>query len=190
MGNIQKRFREELGLVIDKPKQVSGNTNDGNTARRFFRAYDITSEITGVDLNLIKRFYILLQVMSCGKAVNPKKTGEYALETAKLYVAKYPWYYMPASLHKVLIYGEAIIEHYSILPLGELSEDAQESRNKDYKNFRLHHARKISRKATTEDVLHSLLYTSDPYITSLRKPYHKKNIELLDEALELLDFND
>lgn len=187
MEEIQNRFREEIGLVIDKPKQVSGNTNDGNTARRFFQAYDITSEITGVNMELIKRFYILLQVMSCGKAINSKKFGKFAYETAKLYVAKYPWYYMPSSVHKVLIHGEAIIEHYSILPLGELSEDAQESRNKDYKNFRLHHARKISRRATNEDVLHSLLYTSDPYITSLRKPYNKKNLDLMDEAVELLD---
>ena len=33
---VQKRFREKLGLIIDKPRQVSGNTNDGNTARSFF----------------------------------------------------------------------------------------------------------------------------------------------------------
>lgn len=33
---VQKRFREELGLNIDKPRQGTGNSNDGNTARRFF----------------------------------------------------------------------------------------------------------------------------------------------------------
>lgn len=55
---VQRRFREELGLNIDKPKQVSGNTNDGNAARRFFQNYDCRSEITGIDEELIKRFML------------------------------------------------------------------------------------------------------------------------------------
>jgi hypothetical protein len=33
---IQTEFRKKLGLIIDVPKQNSGNSNDGNTARRFF----------------------------------------------------------------------------------------------------------------------------------------------------------
>lgn len=66
--------------------------------------------------------------------------------------------------HKVLIHCESVIRYFSVLPLGQLSENAQESRNKDYKQFRLHHARQCSRVATNEDVLHALLYTSDPYI--------------------------
>lgn len=108
------------------------------------------------------------------------------METARMYVHKYEWYYMPSSVHKILIHGEKIIEHFSILPIGQLSEDAQESRNKNYKQYRLHHARKCSRAATNEDVFHTLLYTSDPYITSIRKPYIK-NIKQLDEdTLQLL----
>lgn len=73
-----------------------------------------------------------------------------------------------------------------MLPLGQLSEDAQEARNKDYKRFRLYHAKKCSRVATNEDVLHTLLHTSDSYITSLRKPSNKKSMKLIDEALELV----
>lgn len=74
--------------------------------------------------------------------------------------------------------------------IGQLSEDAQEARNKDYKRFRLHHARKCSRSATNEDVLHTLLYTSDPYISSLGKPRTKNYTkELFDEAKELLNIH-
>lgn len=102
---VQSLFRSRMGLHVDKPRQGSGNSNDGNTARRFFENYYCSS----------------------------------------------------------------------VLPLGHLSEDAQESRNKDYTRFTLHHARKCSRVATNEDVLHTLLYTSDPYITSLRKPSNKKS---------------
>ena len=32
---IIERFRKEYGILVDQPKQGSGNTNDGNTARRF-----------------------------------------------------------------------------------------------------------------------------------------------------------
>jgi len=60
---IQKRFRNELGLIIDKPRQVSGNSNDGNTARRFFDNEACTADITGIDEELIRRFYVILQAV-------------------------------------------------------------------------------------------------------------------------------
>lgn len=34
---VQEKFRREYSLLIDMPKQQTGNTNDGNTARKFFR---------------------------------------------------------------------------------------------------------------------------------------------------------
>ncbi|KAL4705902.1 hypothetical protein ACJJTC_017484 [Scirpophaga incertulas] len=98
---VQRNFREELGLNIDKPKQV--------------------------DEELLKRFYVILQVMSCGRGIDATKFGQYAFDTAQLYVNKYKWFYMPSSVHKVLIHGESVIRHFSVLPLGQLSEDAQES---------------------------------------------------------------
>lgn len=187
---VQKRFREEMGLHVDKPRQGTGNSNDGNTARRFFQNYSCSADITGVDVEFIKRMYIILQTMSSGMAINSKKFGEYAYSTAQLYVNIYNWYYMPSSVHKILIHGEKIIEYYAILPIGQLSEDAQESRNKDYKKFRLHHSRKCSRVATNEDVFHTLLYTSDPYISSLRNTSETISKELLDEAKALLAINE
>jgi len=47
-----------------------------------------------------------------------------ASETAKLYVELYSWYYMPASVYKILIHGKNIIESFIIL-IGELSEKTQ-----------------------------------------------------------------
>lgn len=40
-------------LIIDQPKQGSGNTKDRNTSRKFFSDPEEASEITGVDINLI-----------------------------------------------------------------------------------------------------------------------------------------
>ena len=71
------------------------------------------------------------------------------------------------------------------------AQGAQESRNKDYQKIRLHHARKCSRSATNEDVFHTLLYTSDPYISSYRKTYeYNKSVKALDgDTLDLLKLN-
>lgn len=70
---------------------------------------------------------------------------------------------MPSSVHKILLHGENIIKYFAILPIRQLSEDAQESRNKDYRNMRLHHARKCSRMATNEEVFKTLVHFRSIY---------------------------
>lgn len=83
---IQKEFRQRLGLIVDRPKPGYGNTNDGNLARRFFQNADVSSDIMGIDKNLIHRFHIILQVMSSGSKIDSEKFKDYCLDTAKLYV--------------------------------------------------------------------------------------------------------
>ena len=57
------------------------------------------------------------------------------VETSKEYVKLYPWFYMPASVHKLLIHSTEIISAFSLysIAIGAFSEEAQESRNKDNK---------------------------------------------------------
>ncbi|OXU31510.1 hypothetical protein TSAR_014214 [Trichomalopsis sarcophagae] len=43
---IQDGLHEELGILADAPTQGAGNTNDGNTARRFFNNADVVIRIT------------------------------------------------------------------------------------------------------------------------------------------------
>lgn len=162
---IQEEFKRRTSLIIDKPKQGSGTSNDGNTARRFFADPETSAEITGIDIRLIKRFAVILQTISSGFEIDVEKFSEYTKETAKLYNELYNWYYMPSSVHKILIHGADVIKS-SILPIGQLSEEASEARNKHFRSFRQHHTRKISRIKTNEDLLHSLLVTSDPVISS------------------------
>jgi len=165
--DIQKKFRSQLGILVDFPKDSgSGTSNDRNTARRASKEYKVFARITGVDENLIKRYYVILSVVNSNHKINITKFEEYCSQTFKLYVEKYDWFYMPASVHKVLIHSAKIISNFS-LPIGMYSEDAQEARNKDNKNYRLHHARKIDRKKTMEDQFHYLLKTSDPIISTI-----------------------
>lgn len=92
---------------------------------------------------------------------------------------------MPTSVHKVLIHGKEIIQ-FLLLPIGQMSEEAQESCNKYIKNYRENFARKFSRAKNLEDVFLRLLVNSDPIISTLRTSPAKKSLPLLPKALNLL----
>lgn len=181
---IQKDFKTQLGLLVDKPKPGYGSSNDGNTARRFFQNAEISASITGVDEDIIKRFKTILMTIASSYNINEESFQAYALETAKLFVKKYPWYPMPPTVHKILIHGAIIIEN-ALLPIGQLSEEAQEASHKFFKKYRESHARKCSRQKTNEDIIHGLLLSSDPIISSMRVT-KRKSTKLNDEVLQLL----
>ena len=67
---------------------------------------------------------------------------------------------MPPSVHKVLIHRSSTIKSV-VLPLGSLSEEAQEASNKAFKSCRALHSRKCSRKASNDDILNHLLISYD-----------------------------
>ena len=47
---IQEELRTKMGLLVDVPKLGCGNTNDGNTSRRFFADPELAGAITGIYL--------------------------------------------------------------------------------------------------------------------------------------------
>lgn len=165
---IQDNLRKEMGILIDVPKPGSGNTNNGNTARRFFQEPKKAAKITGVSSVLIYRFSVILRTLACGYEIDTEAFQHYALQTAIIFVDLYPWFYMPTSVHKILMHGAEIIKHFA-LPIGMMSEEALEARNKDLRKYRLHHTRKNSRKNTMEDLANTLFISSDPFITMLSK---------------------
>ena len=185
---IQTDFMNKMGLVVDFPKSGgSGTSNDGNTSRRAFAVYEQTAEILGIDQNLIFRFYIILVTLSSGYEIDCLKFKDYCFDTFRLYVSLYPWYYMAQSVHKVLIHGHDIIKSLT-LPIGLMSEEAQEAGNKDFKSYRENFSRKTSRKATNTDLINRLLVSSDPVISSLRKSTsHQTNHKAFpSDVLQLL----
>lgn len=184
-ARIQKEFRERCGLIVDKPKPGFGNTNDGNTARRFFQNAELSAEITKIDVNLIKKIHIIMIAVSSGHEIDVDKYRVFAYNTARYFVEKYPWYNMPPTLHKYFIHGPEIISS-ALLPIGQLTEEAQEARNKDFKKYREHNSRKCSRLKTNTDIFNLFLLSSDPVISSKRKLHTKKLQNLPKEAVDLL----
>jgi len=183
---VQSRLWNELGLKVDKVVQGRGTSNTGNVARRFFKNTEKVSEITGVDVNLLNRFSVILTAMSSGSEINYERFDKYAKETAELYVRLYEWYRMPPSIHKILMHGSLVIQ-YALVPIGQLSEEAQEARNKDYIRYREHHSRQNSRVNTNTDLFNYLLVTSDPKITALRTESKKPPTTLPPEVVFLLN---
>lgn len=184
---IQQLLRTEIGILVDYPKQGgSGNSNDGNTARRFFQNPNIVSRITGFDCTIIARFSVILQALACGYAINVNAFHTYAFKTAQMFVSTYNWFYMPVTVHKILIHGSAVISA-AILPIGQLSEEAQEARNKDFKAFREYHTRKCNRQDTNEDIFLRFMLSSDPVISSLRNLPSKRSLCIAPEVIKLLD---
>lgn len=187
---IQDEFKMQLGLIVDRPLQGYGSSNDGNTARRFFEDPETTSSITGIDENLLKRFKIILSVINSKKPINVAKFQVFANETKKNIMDLYPWRSMTPTVHKVLAHGKEIIE-YSMLPLGELTEEAQEARNSDVKNFRLFNTRKCSKIAQNSDLMEYLLISSDPVLYSIRTKWLPKiSMEIEKEDSEAMDIKD
>ena len=59
---------------------------------------------------------------------------------------------MTPTLHKLLNHSAEIVNH-ALLPIGMLSEEAQEARNKDFKSFRENFARKTLRTDNLTDII-------------------------------------
>lgn len=182
---IQTTFKEEMGLLVDIPKPGFGNTNDGNTSRRFFADPECSSRITGINIGLIKRFKVILEVISSGNSIDVGKFGAYAHETAEMYTNLYGWHPMSPTIHKTLMHGAKVIST-AILPIGQLSEEAAEARNKHIRYYRLNFARKFSRVDCNRDILNRLLLSSDPYLSCSRPKLHKKSKPFSMEAISLM----
>jgi hypothetical protein len=74
-----------------------------------------SARITGVNENLILRFYVILQSISPGFELNIEEFNQYTKDTAKLFVKEYQWFCMPACVRKILVLGADIVSG-AILP--------------------------------------------------------------------------
>ena len=73
MSDVQRKFRDQLGLHVDEVRQNFGNSNDGNTSRRFFKEPAVTAEITKVDQGLLHRFKTILDTINSKENIDAVK---------------------------------------------------------------------------------------------------------------------
>ena len=107
---VQQRFWETMSLLVDKPKvNSSGSKNDGNTAQRAFSQPELFARITNVDQSLIHNFKIILISLTFQQVLDLEKFETFCFDTANLYMAKYPWFPVHATIHKVLIHAKKVL---------------------------------------------------------------------------------
>ena len=105
---VQEKFKRELDFLIDVPKQQTGNRNDGNAARKFFRNGSRSAEVIVVHLELIKRLGIIIECINSNRKINLDKFEIYARETRDLCIEHYGWYPMHVTLHEVYFIAEPL----------------------------------------------------------------------------------
>lgn len=123
--------------------------------------------------------------LNSGYAIDARAYEIYAEATATLYVDRYNWYYMPVSVHKMLMHGAHFIDMLCI-PVGQVSEETIEARHKDIRRVRLYHASKTSRTRVNKDLMHWLLASIDPVAAVKRKRGIKRVSKLPQDVLSLL----
>ena len=69
-----------------------------------------------MDQDLIERLATILAVLNCGIEVNWSAYHDYSVETYRLMVERYPWYYIPSSVHSVLLHAAPLMSVFSLPP--------------------------------------------------------------------------
>jgi len=187
--DIQKAFRKELNIIVDKPKAgFSVSTAEAASAKRAFVAEEEFSRITGIDRELIHRFNVILTVLSSEYEVLIEEFGEYCLGTADYFMTQYRWFQLPTAVHKILYHGNLILGDF-IVPIGMMSEAAQIARNKDTMSFSSRQSKNEGREQVMTEIIKQLMVLGDPMVSiadlDLRKL--KQNWKVYeDDVLKLL----
>ena len=113
-----------LNLRISEVKHGKGSTNNGNTARKFFKKNpDVTASILGVDKKIVSLFAELLDAFNnpnikpCSSTFNAKARELFDFLTSPA-LKRFP---LTQSVYRFLCHGAQFIEHFE-LPIGALSE--------------------------------------------------------------------
>lgn len=194
-AQIQQQFYDEMGLIIDKPRNGTVvTTNDAKVAKAAFRAEEEFARICGLDQSLIHRFNVILLAISCEFEVNAREFDLYCQTTAELFNALYHWFQVPLVVHKILHHGAVMVSEL-ILPIGMMSEEAQKARHFSYKSFFSRHTKIESQHAKKEGMIEALKYlmvTTDPTMSTnsldLRKS--RQNWKELGDVISLLKNSD
>jgi hypothetical protein len=119
---LQARFWARLNLRISEVKHGKGSSNNGNTARMFFKNDSaVTAFILGIDSKIISLFAELLDMFNdrlqkpCSEVFDLKARELFDLLTSPP-LDRFP---MTQSVHRFLCHSAAFIEQFD-LPIGAL----------------------------------------------------------------------
>ncbi len=179
----------EFKVKFNQPRiGGSGTSTTGGMCRQILKRPDDFARVLGIDQDLVRKFSTILRVLNCQEEIDEVKFEKFARETYAKCVELYPWYYIPATMHKILAHGAEIIRMLP-LPPGVMTEEGLESNNKIFPYFSQHHARNTSRIDRNRDIFERMYFMSKPLYVHLKTSIFSvktKNDELSDEIRSLL----
>ena len=69
-----------------------------------------------MDRSVIENLRTILATLHCGKEVDWEKFHKFATSTYEDMIAKYPWYYVPSSVHALLLHGAPVMSTLELPP--------------------------------------------------------------------------
>ena len=163
-AQYQKEFQRLLRIKVDFPKQGFGNTNTGNVGWVFFKNYAITSQILGIDRELLRLFLEILNNLNSKKEVAIEEHFKLCSQAFSILREKYSDSRYSPTVHKILAHSSQILSF--LKSTGLYSEQAQEAKNKEVRFLRLNRARKMSRVANLTDIMRNMWAKSSYYLRS------------------------
>ena len=169
-------FKERMNLTLFAVHPIHGSSNNGNAADNFFLHAEETADILGLNVELIKGFNDLNNILSNSK--QNYNIVQYEILARRMFriLTESPEFEglcpMTPTMHRIIVHGAAFIKHFqqkSLDPIGALSESALESRNKHVRMFRKEHSWRGSLNQTIKDMGIRLLVTSDILLFMRRK---------------------
>ena len=160
---IDAALERKFNMHMNKPKQRSGDSITGNVARDCFSRSQDFAEATGLRLDLIDNFLLILVLLNTKSAVDVDKFEKLCDETSRLIETHYGWACISPYVHRILEHGPAIMREFPV-PLGVLSEEPSECSHKVIRKGREEHARKLSRAFNNRDMAVFVNTQSDPLL--------------------------
>ena len=190
---IQTDLKSEFGIRVDFPNpNGTGNSNNGNCARRAFQNPVQFAQILGLDPELVTDIKVLLICISSRYKINADAYEAFAQDVLRRYIDLYGWFPLNPTLHKLIVHGSQVARNLP-LPPAWFTEEGLEASHKTNKKTRRDHCRPFRRDMTMTDMLNRALDRSDPVIAmmALERSSKFQRFHLIPEAARnLLIFED
>ncbi len=172
--DVLKHIEDTTGLKLDQVESSGGNTgtsNTGSQGRRFF-SHELRSNIIdslpsiyqGKIYSLMQMYSVILRAVSSTDLLIVDELRSLTRKFALFLAKEFTWVDYNITVHNLIFHSVELVEWNNGTGLGELSEEALESSNKDVRNYREFLARKCGHIPNLTDVFNRLFIRSDPVL--------------------------
>ena len=172
--DILKHIEEITGLRLDQVDSSGGTSTNGPQGRRFFspelrsNIIDSLPSIYKSKMNTLMQLYsVILRAVSSTQLLIVDELRSLTRKFALFLAKEFTWVDYNITVHNLIFHSAELVEWNNGTGLGELSEEALESSNKDVRNYREFLARKCGHIPNLIDVFNRLFIRSDPVLREI-----------------------